>query len=106
MPRPIQIIRSDHMYLIRSILSLALAVGVAGCIGDPGPVGTNGGSSGTFVLTVNDSPNAPRSGAATFQLERIENLATLTISLSDTLGFAMLITGAGAPTVGQDREIG
>ena len=94
------------MNRIRPVLILFLTASIGGCIAEEGPLGTSGGSVGTFSITIPEFANGPTNGKATFQLERVENVSTLTVSFLDSLGFSTLISGPGAPVVGDDREIG
>jgi hypothetical protein len=94
------------MKLTRSVLALAMVASVGGCITEPKPIGNNGGSTGTFSITIPEFANGPTNGKATFQLERVESAATLTLSFVDSLGFSTLISGPGAPVAGDDRAIG
>ena len=94
------------MKLTRSLLSLALVTGLGACITDPGPIGTNGGSTGTFSVTIAEFQAGPTNGGATFRLDQEEGVTFLTLSLVDTLGISILLNGPGAPVVGTEREIG
>jgi hypothetical protein len=95
------------MKQIRVFASVSLLLAVAGaCIGESGPLGTNGGSTGTFSITITEFANGPTNGAATFELERSGEGATFSMSFVDSLGFSALLTGPGTPIVGEDRAIG
>src|SRR5688500_4300156 len=92
---------------IRVVLSYLLALCcLAGWIGENGRCGSNGGSTGTFSLTVTEFANGPTSGAATFELERSDEGASFSLSFVDSLGFSALLSGPGTPIVGEDRAIG
>ena len=95
------------MKQLRALLLLLLVLApAAACISDGGPLGTGGGSTGTFSITITEFANGPTNGAATFQLERSDDGATFSLSFVDSLGFSTLLTGAGTPIAGEDRAIG
>src|SRR5688500_579112 len=60
--------RTTIMRPFRLLLAFAFLLGSAGCLSDPGPVGTGGNTTGTFVLTIDEFASGPTSGAAQFQL--------------------------------------
>jgi hypothetical protein len=85
---------------------MLLVVLVTGCITEPEKIGTNGGSTGTFSLTIPEFVNGPTTGKATCQIEKVDNRSTLSISFTDSLGFSVVLSGPGAPVVGDERAIG
>ena len=92
---------------VRPLLAaMLLVVLVTGCITEPEKIGTNGGSTGTFSITIPEFVNGPTNGKATFQIEKVDNVSTLSISFTDSLGFSVVLSGPGAPVVGDERAIG
>ncbi len=98
--------RHLEMHLIRSIPSLVLMVALTACITDPGPIGTNEGSTGRFSITVPEFANGPTNGNATFSLDQVEGNPVVTVEMSDNTGISITLSGPGSPVVGDEREIG
>ena len=94
------------MNLMRPVLTVCTLALLGGCITEPDKIGTPINQVGSFSITIPEFANGPTNGKATFQLERVEAVSVLTVSLLDTLGFATTISGPGAPIAGADRAIG
>ena len=94
------------MRLIRSVYGTLALAAFTGCIADPGPTGTNGGSTGSFSVTVTQFANGPTNGNATFSLDEDAGTSVLTISMRDKTGISLTLTGPGAPVAGDERDIG
>ena len=94
------------MNLMRPVPTFCILALLGGCITEPDKIGIPITQVGSFSITISEFATGPTNGKATFQLERVENVAMLTVSMLDSLGFATLITGPGSPVAGDDRAIG